>query len=204
VEGLDHVQHRSRSSPADNPRCPAQDRRFDRSKPVTPHVLTGARMRLLRYDSRDSFAYSRSAAGSRCTEPFGAETNLHERANTTCPPGRLAQRGPGSPSGKQFVVAAYIERHLAEPITVRALARFIYLSSQGFSGAFKRSIGPPPHRYLVQKRIERAKALLASSACSITEIALALGFSQTISSSAMFRKMTELSPTQYRRAHCGF
>jgi AraC family transcriptional regulator len=97
-----------------------------------------------------------------------------------------------------LVVTAYIEKHLAEPITVRALARFVYLSSQGFSGAFKRSFGLPPHRYLVQKRIERAKALLTSSACSITEIALALGFSQTSSFSARFRKMTGLTPTEYR------
>ena len=84
MEGMGHVQDRSRSSLADNPRCPTQDRRCDRSKPVTLHVLTRTRMRLLCYDPGDSFAYSPSAAGSRCKEPFDAETNPHERANTTC------------------------------------------------------------------------------------------------------------------------
>jgi AraC-like DNA-binding protein len=200
MERMGHVQHRSRSSLADSPRCPAQDRRFDRSKPVTVRVLTRGRMRLLRYDPCDNFAYSRSAAGWRCMEPSGAETNPHERASTTCRPKQAGSTRTGLAVWQQFVVAAYIENHLAEPITVRALARFIYLSAQGFSGAFKRSFGLPPHRYFVKKRIERAQALLASSACSITEIALALGFSQTSSFSAMFRKMTGLSPTKYRRA----
>jgi hypothetical protein len=86
MEGMGHIQHRSRSSLADNPRCPAQDRRSDRSKPFTLHALTRTRMRLLCYDPCDSFAYSLSAAGSRCKEPFDAETNPHERANTTCRP----------------------------------------------------------------------------------------------------------------------
>jgi AraC-like DNA-binding protein len=201
MEGMGHVQHRSRSSLADNPRCHVQDRRFDRSQPFSLHApLTRTRMKLLCYDPGDNFAYWLSAAGPRCKEPFGAETNPHESANAAC---RLRQAGStriGLAVWQQWVVAAYIEKHLAEPITVPALARFVHLSSQGFSGALKRSFGLPPHRYLVQKRIERAKALLASLACSITEIALALGFSQTSSFSARFRKLTGLSPTQYRRA----
>ena len=106
---MGHVQHRSRSSLADNPRCPAQDRRFDRSKPVTLHALTRPRMKLLRYDPCDSFAYSRSAAGSRCKEPFDAETNPHERASTTCRPRQAGSTRTGLAVWQQFVVAAYIE-----------------------------------------------------------------------------------------------
>ena len=76
----------------------------------------------------------------------------------------------------ELVVAAYIEKHIAESITVHALARFVYLTSHCFSRAFKRSFGIPPHRYVIQQRIERGKTLLAGSAWSIAEIALALGF----------------------------
>jgi AraC family transcriptional regulator len=56
-----------------------------------------------------------------------------------------------------------------------------------------------PRRYFVQQRIERAKALLAGSEWSITEIAIALGFSQTSSFSAAFQYLTGLAPTEYRR-----
>jgi AraC family transcriptional regulator len=57
----------------------------------------------------------------------------------------------------------------------------------------------PPRRYFVQQRIERGKALLEGSEWSITEIGIALGFSQTSSFSAAFRYLTGLTPTEYRR-----
>jgi AraC family transcriptional regulator len=55
-----------------------------------------------------------------------------------------------------------------------------------------------PHRYLVQQRIDRAKALLLAPKWSIAEIALALGFSQTSSFSTAFRKITGTTPIEYR------
>jgi AraC family transcriptional regulator len=58
----------------------------------------------------------------------------------------------------------------------------------------------PPHRYHNGRRIERAKTLLARTEVSITEVGLTLGFSDTSSFSANFRKETGLTPTQYRRA----
>src|SRR5262249_6574707 len=105
----------------------------------------------------------------------------------------------GLAAWQEIVVAAYMEKHIGESITVRALARFVYLSSYCFGRAFKRSFGMPPHRYLVHRRIERAKALLASTAWSITKIGFALGFSQTSSFSAAFRNETGITPTEYRR-----
>jgi AraC family transcriptional regulator len=99
---------------------------------------------------------------------------------------------------QQIVIAAYVQKHIAESITVRALARFVYLSSERFSRAFKRSFGIPPHRYVIQQRVERGKTLLTRSALSIAEIGLALGFSRTSSFSAAFRKVTGISPIEYR------
>jgi AraC family transcriptional regulator len=69
------------------------------------------------------------------------------------------QARSGLAAWQQLVVAAYIEKHLAESITVRELARFVYLSSSCFSRRFRQSFGIPPYRYVVQQRIERVKAL---------------------------------------------
>jgi len=99
---------------------------------------------------------------------------------------------------QEIVVAAYIEKHIAGPITVRALAQFVYLSSSCFRSGFKHSFGVSPHRYLVQQRIDRAKALLLAPKWSIAEITLALGFSQTSSFSTAFRKITGTTPIEYR------
>ena len=65
---------------------------------------------------------------------------------------RLSRNEPansGLAAWQQLVVAAYIEKHIAESITVHALARFVYLTSHCFSRAFKRSFGIPPHRYVI-------------------------------------------------------
>lgn len=109
-----------------------------------------------------------------------------------------AQSRRGLAAWQKLVIAAYIEKHIAESMTVHALARFVYLTSHCFSRAFKRSFGIPPHRYIIQQRIERGKTLLAGPAWSIAEIGLFLGFSQTSSFSAAFQKITGLSPTEYR------
>jgi AraC family transcriptional regulator len=120
-----------------------------------------------------------------------------------CSHGIVSRRAPpvrGSLAvWQQRLVASYIEEHLAEPIPLDALAKLVHLSSYYFCRAFKQSFGIPPHRYHISRRIERAKALLAEPARSVTEIALELGFSETSSFSAAFRHMTGITPTEYRR-----
>jgi AraC family transcriptional regulator len=101
---------------------------------------------------------------------------------------------------QQRTVAAYIDEHLAEAIPLDTLARLVHLSPFYFCRAFKQSFGSPPHRYHVKRRIDRAKALLADPASSVTDIALELGFSETSSFSAAFRHTTGTTPTEYRRA----
>ena len=100
---------------------------------------------------------------------------------------------------QQRIVVGYIEEHLAEPISLAELAKLVRLSSYYFCRAFKQSFGIPPHRYHINRRIERAKALLANPAQSVTEIGLALGFSETSSFSVAFRRTTGITPTEYRR-----
>jgi AraC family transcriptional regulator len=48
--------------------------------------------------------------------------------------------------------------------------------------------------------MERAKALLAKSAPSVTDIGLTVGFSETSSFTAAFRKATGFTPTGYHRS----
>jgi AraC family transcriptional regulator len=117
--------------------------------------------------------------------------------------GNVRRRRPpvrgGLAAWQQRIVAAYIEEHLTESISLGALAKLVNLSSYYFCRAFKQSFGVPPRRYHINRRIERAKTLLASPAQSVTDIALSLGFSQTSSFSAAFRDTTGTSPTEYRR-----
>jgi AraC family transcriptional regulator len=79
------------------------------------------------------------------------------------------------------------------------LAQLVRLSPYYFCRAFKQSFGVSPHRYHNNQRIELAKTLLAKPDSSVTEVGLAVGFSETSSFTAAFRKTTGLTPTAYRR-----
>ena len=106
----------------------------------------------------------------------------------------------GLPGWQQKKVAQYIEEHLANEISLLSLAQLVRLSPFHFSRVFKQSFGMPPHRYLTWQRIERAKALLGERRLSVTEIGLDVGFSETSSFTAAFRKLTGETPTAYRRS----
>ena len=118
-----------------------------------------------------------------------------DRAGT---PRKSAVRG-GLAGWQQRIVTAYIEDHLADPISLADLAELVGLSTYHFCRAFKQSFGIPPHRYHTSRRIDRAKALLAKPAPSVTKIGLTVGFSETSSFTAAFRKATGLTPTAYHR-----
>ncbi len=111
----------------------------------------------------------------------------------------LPVRG-GLAAWQQRVAKDYIEKHLTEQIPLATLAQLVRLSPHYLCRAFKRSFGIPPHRYHSNRRVERAKVLLANPTHSVTDVALTLGFSDTSSFTAAFRKMTGATPTAYRRS----
>jgi AraC family transcriptional regulator len=101
---------------------------------------------------------------------------------------------------QQAKLTEFIEEHLGEELSLATMAQLVHLSPFHFSRAFKQSFGMPPHRYLTSRRIERAKMLLEERKLSVTEIGLDVGFSETSSFTATFRKVTGETPTGYRRS----
>src|SRR5258708_30970019 len=117
--------------------------------------------------------------------------------------GDAARRGPVSRGGlarwQQKRVAAYIQERVADDIPLATLAELARLSPYHFCRSFKRSFGMPPHRYHANRRIERAKQLLAKRELPITAIALEVGFSETSTFTAAFHRLTGQTPSRYRR-----
>jgi AraC family transcriptional regulator len=105
----------------------------------------------------------------------------------------------GLAAWQQRIVTAYIDEHLGEHIPLATLAQLARLSSYHFCRAFKQSFGIPPHRYHTRLRMEHAKVLLEKRPISVTDIGMTLGFSDTSSFTAAFRKATGLTPTDYHR-----
>jgi AraC family transcriptional regulator len=143
-------------------------------------------------------------------ESAGSDNRLYFEALGTVLAHELVRLNAGAPrtgpqvrgglaAWQQRTVAAYVEEHLSEPIPLSVLAQLARLSPYYFCRAFKQSFGLSPHRYHNNQRIELAKTLLAKPNSSVTEVGLAVGFSETSSFTAAFRKTTGLTPTTYRR-----
>jgi AraC family transcriptional regulator len=105
----------------------------------------------------------------------------------------------GLASSQRRAVFHHIEEHFAQEISLSTLASVAQLSPYHFLRAFKESFGVTPHRYHAQKRIERAKELLADHNLSLLQIAIQLGFAESSSFSLAFHKIAHQPPSVYRR-----
>jgi len=85
-----------------------------------------------------------------------------------------------------------------EEWTVRRLARVSGVCEAHFARSFKEAFGVPPHRYLLTRRLERAKALLRDTDLSITEIAFQTGWKSLGTFGRTFRDVTGESPGELR------
>lgn len=95
----------------------------------------------------------------------------------------------------------FLAEHAGENVGLERLAALVGLSPFHFSRAFKHSTGVPPHRYQLNLRIARAKALLESTDLPVTEIALEVGYESSQALARLFRREVGLSPSDYRRQH---
>jgi AraC-like DNA-binding protein len=92
-----------------------------------------------------------------------------------------------------------IDREYARPLDVASLASEAHASTAHFARSFKRAFGETPHKYLVRRRIERAKELLRGTDLSVTEVSLEVGFQSLGSFGTAFRELVGEPPGAYRR-----
>ncbi len=97
-------------------------------------------------------------------------------------------------------VVAYLHEHYAEEVTNEELGRIFRHAPCYLSRAVKARFGVSLHRYLMRLRMDAGTRLLLSSDLSVSEIAERCGFYSGAHFSAAYKKMTGLSPTEYRRS----
>jgi AraC family transcriptional regulator len=106
----------------------------------------------------------------------------------------------GTLDGRRLArVLAFIDAHLDGEVTLEELAREACLSRFHFARAFKAATGASPHRYILRRRLERAKSLLTTGRPSLAEVALACGFSSQAHFSTSFKQATGVSPKHFRQ-----
>lgn len=95
-------------------------------------------------------------------------------------------------------VKAHIQRHLAETLTLDALADAAGSSKYHFCRAFKEASGMTPMQYVRQVRVEAARSLLLSTPWTLKAIAEQVGFADEFQLSRVFRRVTGVSPSHLR------
>jgi AraC family transcriptional regulator len=97
-------------------------------------------------------------------------------------------------------VLDYIEDNLAENVSLSDLAAVVGLSVSHFKVLFREAVGVPPHQYLIQRRVERARNLLGESALSISQIATRTGFAHQSHLARHMSRVLGVSPKSLRGA----
>ncbi|MFI3176731.1 MAG: AraC family transcriptional regulator [Eubacteriales bacterium] len=96
------------------------------------------------------------------------------------------------------MVYEYINEHFTERITLEQLADYVSMNKFYISHEFKKSYGISPVNYLIKRRIEESKSLLAKTDHSLASIASLLGFSSASYFSQIFKRAEKMTPSQYR------
>jgi AraC-like DNA-binding protein len=98
-------------------------------------------------------------------------------------------------------VREHIEARFADKIDLGCLAEIAGLSTSYFSRAFKQSIGVPPHRYVMMRRLAAAGDLIRNTCKPLAEVAIDAGFSDQSHFTRIFTQMTGETPGTLRRRY---
>lgn len=96
-------------------------------------------------------------------------------------------------------VLEYVHSHISDSINIEQLADVACITKPYFIRLFKQEFGFPPVQYINRKKVERAQLLLFTTDKAVKEVAFILGFSDQNYFIRLFRKLTGITPQEYRR-----
>jgi AraC family transcriptional regulator len=99
---------------------------------------------------------------------------------------------------KLRMVIDYFECNLNRNITLSEVSALVELTPRYFCAAFKEATGRPPHQFQIERRVERAKALLRDPDLSLTDVARLVGFNSRSHLSDYFHRIAGVTPARYR------
>ncbi len=94
-----------------------------------------------------------------------------------------------------------IDYNYCTNISVEQIAKRLSLDPAYFSRKFTEKVGISPKKYILHKRIERAKELLSVTDASVFEISNSVGYEDSFYFCRIFKKITHFSPSEYRKSY---
>ncbi len=178
-----------------------------RNRPDVPVIfVTGASsealvMAAFKLGARDYFTIPFDPAEFRET----VEKILRYRRGRDGTPGADKEERAGEPQGDAEIperlhrAIGYIERNLGTALYLDEIASHACLSKYHFCRLFKKHVGVSPIQFVLNLRISRAKVLLSRPELTIASVAVRTGFSDLSEFNKKFKKVTGITPTEYRK-----
>jgi len=113
---------------------------------------------------------------------------------------RELHTAPGQTQAALGRAMTYIETHLAEHLTVAAIAHTANLSTRSLMRLFRKEVGATVVDFILRRRIARARQLLRHPDRTCAEIAFECGFGSVQHFNRIFRRFENVSPTEWRSA----
>jgi AraC-like DNA-binding protein len=132
----------------------------------------------------------------------GTENAMTLGGNGASNPTTIWQRVQDAQPGLRInLTISYMKEHLDQPLRAATLASVARMSLPHYFVIFKRCTGSTPIDYFIKLRMERARELLATTSCSVKEIAGVLGYDDPLYFSRVFKSVNQATPTEYRANH---
>ena len=125
---------------------------------------------------------------------------LRQRHSTTSPVRPIPQSSSLTRNQARRVLD-YIEANLSRQLTLSELAKIAGLSLHHFARMFKQTLGVAPYRYVLQRRVERAKLMLRTARASLVDISLSAGFYSQSHFTSTFGRMVGATPTEFQESN---
>ena len=106
-------------------------------------------------------------------------------------------RGGLTPTQLKIVIE-YIQVHLDSDLSLNILSNLIHISPHYFASLFKQSTGLSPHKYIIKRRLEKAKTLLSQKESDIAWVCQEVGFKNQSHFTRVFRQHFNITPRVYR------
>ena len=148
---------------------------------------------MMQAEDHDAYPGGRLFADSLASALAVRLVALQSRGRTTAPaPARAL------PAWRLRHVIEYIDAHLDQDLTLAELAAVAEFSPSHFKALFKQATGMPVHRFVLERRVERARLRLLEGRKSNTDIALEAGFAHPSHMARSLRRLLGLTPAQLR------
>jgi AraC family transcriptional regulator len=150
---------------------------------------------MMQAEQNDAYPGGRLFADSVATALASRLLSLQARGSIS-----HAKLPPALPAWRLRNVIEYIETHLDQDLTLAELATVAGFSVSHFKPLFRRSVGLPVHRFVMERRVERARLHLLEGEADMTQIAVETGFAHASHMARCMRRLLGVSPSLVKRS----